>query len=521
MKHRTIVLAVIGALTVSACNKDRAPSGPSDTNRGHSSAQVGTPPSANNNGGSGNNVPLPKPAPTPNAGNSNAGSNNSGNVTPLPAPKPAPAPSATEPKKPAPAPTPAPSDSNSKAPGNVTPLPTPKPAPAPSVSAPKTPAAPATKPAPSIGGGTGNNAGGVISKPEPKPAEPNPAPSASAPAPAPKSAPAKSAATGAKVPLPVQKPDATPNASASQSDKQLMESAIANTKYGNQIRFKSWGSRQGTYGQGAAYRSGGAIVMGSAMNYADISRTSNLYKNCMDGAFMKGGSCRWGELASYNHLFNVMTPWGVLFAGENNKNNNALANIRNYRVFVLYKGENTWREVHLSKGGASTGGHTPSGWAQTYADDLGTSLNEFNDEDRAFGVSAAEAAANAKRGYQILRLPNKFSPFSNVNHWGMMDPSVPANIDLSKVEGLFFRVDARLDPSNPTAELGMHVGLDMKHSGHRPPAGWFNGEGLTKIVKLTPQWQTIAWVNSDEGQDAKNGGRVLSRARLMNTTFPK
>ena len=263
-------------------------------------------------------------------------------------------------------------------------------------------------------------------------------------------------------------------------------------------------------------------MLGGAMSYADIPAGSDIYKNCMDDAFRNASwVCQWDQIKAYKTLFNRMVPWGVLFAGENNKNNNALANIRNYRVFVLYKGENTWREVHLSAGGSTTGGPSPAYWGQTYKSDLKTPLPEFNDEDRAFGLTPAEIAANNKRGYQIIRLPSKYDPFSNVNHWGMGDPAVPANIDLSKIEGLFFRVDARLDPSNPTAELGMHIGLDMKHEGHRPPQNWFNGQGTTKIIKLTPQWQTIAWVNSDEGQDATRGGRVLSRARLMNTTFPK
>ena len=89
----------------------------------------------------------------------------------------------------------------------------------------------------------------------------------------------------------------------------------------------------------------------------------------------------------------------------------------------------------------------------------------------------------------------------------------------SKVEGVYMQVEVRLDPSTPNAKVGIQAGMDVRHEGIKTT--YYMAFGSTRIVTVTPHWKTVNWVNYAGGQGADEGGVVLSKERLLNTSFPR
>lgn len=301
-------------------------------------------------------------------------------------------------------------------------------------------------------------------------------------------------------------------------DQRLLQQAMRNTQAGHDVNFSD-GTPFDFAGYSAnsrrLFEKGGSIALGSALNIASIDHNSYFYKNCSWAYHGKPGACQYPDENAYYDLYNI---WGVLFSEKNNTDPNALANIKNFRMYVLYRGEQTWRQVDFPISPVR-----PISWAGVYANDILTPLYVQGDAKSNGVIKVIQNGS-----YSTIALP-KSGTYKDgkwhdakqlVTHFGSPRMNPPANINLSRVEGVYMQVDMRLDPSTQNAKVGVQVGIDVKHSWFNK-AKYINGLGSTRIVTVTPQWKTINWVNYAGGQGANEGGVTISKDRILSTTLPQ
>mgnify|MGYP001690573767 CR=1 FL=1 len=311
-------------------------------------------------------------------------------------------------------------------------------------------------------------------------------------------------------------PQKAPTRQPSAIDKRLLQQAMRNTQVGHDVNFSD-GTPFDFAGYSASSRRlferGGSIALGSALNIASIDHNSSFYKNCSWAYYGKPGACQYPDEHAYYDLYNL---WGVLFSERNNTNPDALANVKDFRMYVLYRGESTWRRVNFPI--SST---RPISWAGVYANDILTPLYVQGDANsngviKVIQNGAYSTVAIAKSG--TYKDGKWYDAKQLVSHFGSPRMNPPADIDLSKVEGVYMQVDMRLDPSTQNAKVGVQVGIDVKHS-------WFsktkfiNGLGSTRIVTVTPQWKTVNWINYTGGQGSNEGGVTIDKNRILSTAL--
>lgn len=283
-----------------------------------------------------------------------------------------------------------------------------------------------------------------------------------------------------------------PAVPTSDSFQDAMRAAMAATTAGHEVMYKGWR----VHGAPGIQGRGGAIVMGGAFVLANMRPGSQLMNSALDG------SMTHHEVQTRLHRpFDRISPWGCFVPGEGTSG--AWVNARNFRVYVLYKGESKWRKII----------DTPT-IAGAWACDQTHSMQPW-DSANLVNSSPPNAPIEYHRdGYLVTRTP--MSDMKN-NHWGAGDIPLPNNFDANKVEGVYVTLDCRLDERNPHMTVGLQLGCDLKFSDlHKP---WYPGLGLTKLLKLDKNWKTFGWVNFNGGQDAERGGLVLSAERLLSTSL--
>ena len=179
---------------------------------------------------------------------------------------------------------------------------------------------------------------------------------------------------------------------------------------------------------------------------------------------------------------------------------------------MLYKGENVWRRVHFSETDITD--QAPITWAATYYKDIVTEASNGKikviQEKNYSTIPIAKSGKYDGKWYDAKIL---------VNHFGSKLMKPVGEFTPSKVEGVYMQVEVRLDPSTPNAKVGIQAGMDVRHEGIKTT--YYMAFGSTRIVTVTPHWKTVNWVNYAGGQGADEGGVVLSKERLLNTSFPR
>ena len=298
----------------------------------------------------------------------------------------------------------------------------------------------------------------------------------------------------------------------SEHSQQMLQQAMRNTEAGHDTNFSDntpfiFNGYSNTSNR--LFEKGGNISIGAALNFASLNHDKIIYKSCYWELYGKKDYCKYPNENRYFELYNL---WGVLFSEKNNQNPNALINVKNFRFYVLYKGENVWRRVHFPETDITD--QAPITWAATYYKDIVTEAGNGKikviQEKNYSTIPIAKSGKYDGKWYDAKIL---------VNHFGSKLMKPVGEFTPSKVEGVYMQVEVRLDPSTPNAKVGIQAGMDVRHEGIKTT--YYMAFGSTRIVTVAPHWKTVNWVNYAGGQGADEGGVVLSKERLLNTSFPR
>ena len=127
----------------------------------------------------------------------------------------------------------------------------------------------------------------------------------------------------------------------------LFEQAMRNTQAGHEANndgtpfvFKGFDNPR------QLWQKGGTVDLGAALNIASWNHNSRFYKTCGWGLYGEEGACVYPD---ENRNMDRYCLTGGLFIDANNPNPNTLINVKNYRAYILYKGENVWRRINFPK----------------------------------------------------------------------------------------------------------------------------------------------------------------------------
>lgn len=300
----------------------------------------------------------------------------------------------------------------------------------------------------------------------------------------------------------------------------LFEQAMRNTQAGHEINNDGTPFVfNGFTNPNQQWQKGGTVDLGAAFNIASWNHKSRFYKTCGWGLYGKEGACGYPDEKRNMDRYCLT---GGLFIDRNNPNPNTLINVRNYRAYVLYKGENVWRRINFPKSQITD--ETPIRWSGAYDKDYVNVLYKPGDSN-SFGFYKPIQ----RNGYSVIPIPKSgnYYYYGNkwcdakviINHFGTNSMNIPKDIDLSRVEGLYITVDVRLDPSTPDGKVGMDISMNGGYVGIEKP--WAHGFGVSRVITIAPQWKTINWINYEGGQGARDcSDKVLSKERILSTTLP-
>lgn len=283
-------------------------------------------------------------------------------------------------------------------------------------------------------------------------------------------------------PPPAVNPTPAPSNVMSAAQKARMIAAMGR----NTNTVLGW-EKNGQYHQSGAQFKGGAVVMGAR---AMIEQGAP--------GWWWGGLKNQGNLGKYlGRFMELIEPWGVFLELKENtdKRGELRADVRNIQCWILRQGKSTWERIDVS--GVA--------WEATFQSNMSTNTGRAQRLIRGDGYDTTVVDANA----------------GTVSHWGAKQMPWVSNPET--VEGIAITMEARVNPANPNAKLGLQVGADYKRWNDGGEWAWYPGAGLSRIQPLTKQWERYYFVNLDTSLDANHfpkPGRTISQDRLQKSVFP-
>lgn len=193
----------------------------------------------------------------------------------------------------------------------------------------------------------------------------------------------------------------------------------------------------------------------------------------------------------------ILEPWGVvakLSDSEDFGPGEVNVDVRNYSVYFLRRGSDTWEKV--------TEDTHPVNWSAAFSSkDMATASYNLVDSNDP--------------GWQRTPIPHEND---QVAHFGA-DRYHP---DWTDVEGVMYVLEARIDPSvKPGVKLGLQMGSDFKISNYQadPAPLWFPHSVGSAITPLSREWKRYAITNI-EGMIDDNPERTITKERFLNSVVP-
>lgn len=220
--------------------------------------------------------------------------------------------------------------------------------------------------------------------------------------------------------------------------------------------------------------------------------------------------------------WHVFDWWAVMMCLKGNTASKPLADIRQMKLFILWKGKNEWEEVMSSDS---------VGWIAYFGPSMGKDLTNWTGEfDKnghqetyrgrthwALGEPDKYPIGGGEKGTRVSLRTGEPKPVTHftAERWRTATPW--------NIEGVMVTCEARIAPTSPQgSKVGIHLGGDPKQHGSNDAdaAWWYVGFGLSKVVELTRDWKRICFANLAGAQDIQSADRVISHARFLSTKVP-
>lgn len=298
----------------------------------------------------------------------------------------------------------------------------------------------------------------------------------------------------------------------SQSNREFLEKMFASMARRNDIYYPGWGNSNNNPG-GTAQQKGGALTMGPAFRVSRISPSSALYRGTggkgpgwhFDGSYTDGDLARIG-----NQMCSTLQLWFCLVPGPSGGNRTRVQ-LRAGAVYVLEEGSSTWKVMFRAP--------NMFGWCQSQGPSMNPNGGDKYADIRQDPLNSPGGYSN---GVAWIEMPtstqrNCHGGFGDWDIYG--GQLVDKSINYDKVIGIIGTMEARLAPGYEDREVAIQVGFDPKWK-QRPTSTWFPGFVVSKLQKLSSEWQTVGVTNTDNAWDSERGGISITRNQLLATTVP-
>lgn len=270
----------------------------------------------------------------------------------------------------------------------------------------------------------------------------------------------------------------------------------------NDIRYPGWGSNNGAAGP-AQWR-GGAVTMGSAFRVSRLNPNSELIRTGFDGGYTQEDIRRIG-----NDLCSTLQLWYCAVPGASGSATRV--EMRNGAIYVLEEGSSVWKVLFrirdFSDWCANQGPSMDPNNADRYNSDL--------------GKDPADSPKGFSNGVAWIQMPTSVNRNAHGGHgdWSITGGQVvDKSINFDKAIGVMGVMEARLAPGYESREAALQVGFDPKWP--RRPTRWFAGMAVSKLQRLSGEWQTFGVANLSNALDTGRGGIILPVNQFNATTIP-
>lgn len=306
----------------------------------------------------------------------------------------------------------------------------------------------------------------------------------------------------AAVPQPVPDPGGIATTAAALKDRVYKAMGL------NDIYYPGWGRNNGA--QGPAQWRGGAVTLGSAFRVTRISRNSDLYRGQgpqqrFDGAYTDA------QLASIgSDMCRTLQLWYCAVPGRSGSK--ARIEMRRGAVYVLEEGSSVWKVLFRINSFAD------------WADNQGPSMNPGGDDRYTdLAPDGLQGVKGFSNGVTWVQLPTSVNRNVHGGHgdWAIQGGQVvDKTINFDKAIGIMGVLEARMAPGYAHQEAALQIGFDPKWPVHPGPGRFYPGLCVSKLQKLSGDWQTFGVINSDNALDTNRGGIVLPRSQLLGSAIP-
>ena len=291
----------------------------------------------------------------------------------------------------------------------------------------------------------------------------------------------------------------------SQTNRAFLEKMFASMAQPNDIVYPGWGNSRGS-----AQQRGGAVTMGPAFRVSRISPSSALYRSPGNGWHFDGAYTTANLASIGNQMCHTLQLWFCLVPGQSGGNRTRVQ-LRAGAVYVLEEGSSVWKVMF----------RVPNmfGWCQSQ----GPSMNPNGaDKNSWIGSDPLNSNGGYSNGVAWIEMPtdNRRNCHGGHGDWEIFGGQlVDKSINYDKVIGIIGTMEARLAPGYEDREVAIQVGFDPKWP-QKPSSGWWPGFAVSKLQRISGEWQTVGVTNTDNAGDSERGGITLSRNQLLATTVP-